>query len=92
MSAPVTIAEVRLLGALAEAVRNGGRIRILDEDYNVFTGVLRHFTEADGQAAHADWLGGDIRDKFVRVSATFEHWFPVSQLIDGMREGKVFVG
>lgn len=85
----VALRDVSDMALLIHAVRAGGRIRMETPTGGVFEGVLRHFTDYEGDAAYADQYGGDLRDKWVRVSSTLEHWFSVRELIDGMRKGTV---
>lgn len=82
--------DVVQLAKIVQGVRSGARIRMAEHDGVTFTGVLRHFTNSGGDAAHmSDDV--DIRDAWVRVSATWEHWFPVSSLLDGLRNMTVVI-
>ncbi|ALF00650.1 hypothetical protein SEA_SLIMJIMMY_140 [Mycobacterium phage SlimJimmy] len=84
-----TLADVKIMGELMAAVEAGHRIH-MERDGCEFTGVLRAFTEGQGPG-FALWNGGDFRDKWVHVSSTFEHWFKVSELVDGLKSGTIFI-
>ena len=83
-----TLREVQELAPLVDAVRRGAKITIaLDGDVTrLLEGTLRAFTPSEGTGNH---LSGDedITKAFVRVSSTFEHWFPVRELTASLRDG-----
>ncbi|ASR75983.1 hypothetical protein J4U02_gp116 [Mycobacterium phage Aziz] len=88
----LTIADTQTLGFLIAAVSKEDRVHILkdsDDDWDdAFKGVLRSFCNTE-HTVGGDWHTGSILDKWVRVSATLEHWMKVSDLLDGLREGRV---
>lgn len=80
------------MGALIKGVGDWRRITWLpngDETLigRELTGTLRHFTDTEGTGNHADWAKGDIRNKWVRISATFEHWIKVTDLAKWIEDG-----
>ncbi|QNJ56934.1 hypothetical protein SEA_REINDEER_143 [Mycobacterium phage Reindeer] len=84
-----TLADVKVMGELMDAVEKGYLIHI-ERGGSEFVGVLRTFTEGQGPG-FAHWGTGDFRDKWVRVSATFEHWFKVAELVDGLKSGTILI-
>lgn len=80
----LTIARARTLGAIIEATDAGQRITWMPngdlDAERPLKGVLRTFSDQDGPGHHSSWTSGDIRDKYVHISATFEHWIKVDDL------------
>jgi hypothetical protein len=83
---PLTVSTLTRLGMLAEAVERKQPITRLLPDGNTVTKVARAFTHDGGGFLGRD---DDVRDAFVWVSGMTEEWWPVSELLDGIREGAV---
>jgi hypothetical protein len=70
--------------ALADIVRaaeSGARVRRVTESGDVVEGVARHLvTSPDSLIFPGD--GDDVRDCYLRVTAMFEWFWPVAELID----------
>lgn len=79
----LTLTDAGRLADLIRACERNARIRYYprgtDDADHPMTGVLRCFAhEGGGLWFDAD---GDIRDAYVHISGTFEHWFKVSDLM-----------
>lgn len=89
MNTPVTIPDAIRLGELIAGL--GKPIRYLrdpDSDH-LLEGVARRIDAFDGSATTD---AKDVRDMHLHVSATMEHWFPVSDILDAMAKGLFFIG
>lgn len=74
------------LGMLAETVQQGQRITRLLPNGDLSTKVARAFTlDGGGFLGRED----DVRDAYVWVSGMTEEWWPVSELLDGIKDGTV---
>ena len=86
MTHTLTIHILRQLSKLADAVYAGQPITRELADGVLVTGVARAFTRNGG-----DFLGPgeDVRDAYVWVSGTTEHFWPVVELLDGLENRTV---
>lgn len=83
----LTITELDYLSELRTLILRGARVRWAGHgDYSTIAhGVARNFTDADGNHWHN--ASGDVRDAYVWISATMEHFLPVRDVLDLMRRG-----
>ncbi|BBX30479.1 hypothetical protein B7435_16740 [Mycolicibacterium peregrinum] len=101
--APMTHGEVLLSARVLDGATRGLKIRWMQDiddpaaiapvpsrGGNVMHGVLRRVVDAPGSVLDAR-PGTDIRDQFVHVSATFEHWLPVSAVMNGVHQSTVYI-
>lgn len=91
----LTITRARTLGAIIEATHAGQRITWmpngdLDAERPI-EGTLRTFSEQDGPGRSSTWAAGDVRDKYVHISATFEHWIKVDDLANWIESRAAFL-
>lgn len=91
MTETITAVDVTRLASVLEGVRHGSRIWLHIGTSREFDGVMRHLTDEADTGNHGSWTDGDLREKFVRISATFEHWVRVSELIDGLANDTVHI-
>jgi hypothetical protein len=75
------------LADLQHAAGNNSRVRWEAESGAVVDGVARHFTDVNGNFLRDD---ADVRDAYLRVSGTMEHFLPVTQVL-GLMESGLFV-
>lgn len=75
---PLTLQTAKALGEIIDLAQRGARVKWLVENDNIMTGVMRSVGDAQGNFLRAD---DDIREAFVRVSATFEHFIPVMDMV-----------
>ena len=90
MEQRITPAEVLALAEIIEGIHRGARIYVEVSPDRVLEGVMRHLNPEKGSGNHASF-NENIWDQWVRVSATFEHWFPVPSLVAGLAEGTVAI-
>lgn len=93
-TANITIADAAALGQVVDIVQQGKRIAWIPADragFDSIDGVVRHFCNEAGDGGHANWNDRDIRDLWVRVSGTFEHWILVSDLVEWLKAGRAMV-
>lgn len=94
MATHLTHGEIVLAAQLIDAVRANKSIRMLVDNGvisgsgEIVTGTLRHFSDSDGSAMHADTTN-DIRSQYVHVTRTFEHWYLARDILEGMANGWV---
>lgn len=84
-----TLQEVLQLAPLVDAVQRNAKVTVaIDGDVGrLLEGTLRAFTP---EGSGAFWRNDeDLWEAYVRVSATFEHWFTVKELVAGVRDGTV---
>ena len=88
----VTPHEVLALAEIMQGINRGARITVaVDGDVTrLIEGTMRHLTSVHGSAVHANW-NDNIWEMSVRVSATFEHWFTVRELVKGLATGTVAI-
>lgn len=86
--APLSVGDVLDLAKLIEfGAANQRVVRAIDDgngDYNLVEGVARSLGKDGGGMA---W-DTDVRDMYLWVSGTFEYFWPVSELLDDMRNGR----
>ena len=78
------------LAVVLDAVKRGARVEWLDENGNVHDGVARHLVKDPGSVAFLH-DADEVRDAYLRVSSTFEHFLPVRDVLALVREGKFAV-
>lgn len=90
MTDTLNLNELTALATVLDAVKRNARVEWLDDNGNLHDGVARHFVR---DSANAYFLGDgdDVRDAYVRVSSTFEHFLPVTDVVRLVREGKFAV-
>lgn len=80
------LADLHVLSALLDACSNKSKVRWAangDVAY-IAEGVARNFTNADGNFLKAN---EDVRDNFIWISGTMEHFIPVRQIMEWMTNG-----
>jgi hypothetical protein len=85
-TAPLTVADLAMLSELSDACSNKSKVRWAangDVSY-IAEGVARNFTDANGNFLKAN---EDVRDAFVWISGTMEHFIPVRQIMEWMTNG-----
>jgi hypothetical protein len=85
---PMTHGDILTAARIIDGCRRDARVTwAADGDVSrLLTGTMRHVTNGAGDGAHAD-TSRDIRGQFVRISATFEHWLPVADIMAMLAEG-----
>ena len=81
---PLTVSDLVALSTLLEATKVR-RVRWLNEHGDLLDGVARCFAHEGGGFLGKD---DDVRDYYLHVSGTFEHWLPVRELIPMVNEGR----
>lgn len=91
MAHTLTVSQLIRLGELLRGADQHDRVRwAVDGDTDRVTdGVLRGFTDANGNHWHDS--DGDVRNAYVRISGTMEHFLPVSDVLELMADGLFFV-
>lgn len=84
----MTQGEIVTAAQLIEGCRKGQRVTwaVNGDVGTLLTGMLRyieHTNQATGERAASD----DIRDQFVRITTTFEHWLQVREVMEMMVNG-----
>jgi hypothetical protein len=82
----LTVADLAMLSELSDACSNKSKVRWAangDVAY-IAEGVARNFTNEDGNFLKAN---EDVRDAFVWISGTMEHFIPVRQIMEWMTNG-----
>lgn len=74
----LTVADVVTLAAIVDASRRQVPVTWEGESGDTITGTIRSLDISRGQ---------DIRDCRVRVSATFEHWFDMADVVRMVNDG-----
>lgn len=90
MTDTLNLNELRTLTVLYDAVKSNASVEWLDDNNNHHEGVARHFVR-DPENAFFLNDDDDVRDAYVRVSSTFEHFFPVRELLAKVRLGEFVV-
>lgn len=85
----LTVRDAVALGSICDAAIHGRKVSWLLSNSEVLTGVARSIGDERGNFARED---EDIRDCYLRVSATFEHFLPVSEVLIMYRDGTFIVG
>jgi hypothetical protein len=86
MNDPLTFRQMSELQALMPAVQGCRPVRWLVDDTNVLCeGTARAITHIGGGFLNAD---EDIRDGFVWISGTMEHWLPVREVMAKISKGE----
>ena len=75
----LTVAEVVTLAAIVDASRRQVPVTWIGESGDTLTGTMRSLEISRGQ---------DVRECRVRVSATFEHWFPMAAVVKMVDDGE----
>lgn len=78
------------LAVVLDAVKRGARVEWLDENDNVRDGVARHLVK-DPETAYFLCDTDDVRDAYLRISSTLEHFLPVRDVLVLVSEGKFAV-
>ncbi len=90
MDRTLTEWEAVSIGQVSLACRDGARVRWLTESGDIVEGVARHITRNDTGTL----LTGedDVRDGFLRVSATMEWFLPMSQVLTMLDDMTLVIG
>lgn len=86
--ATLTEPDVRKLHTILEAATNHSTITWETESGSVLRGVARRVDRYDGETYSG---GDDIRDQFLHVSSTMEHWFPIHQVLAKVADGSMAI-
>lgn len=75
------------LSEILRAAGNGSKVT-WQPDFEPIHGVVRHIVK---DPDHAYFLGpeDDVRDGYLRISATFEHFIPIADILKFMHEGRL---
>ena len=85
-STPLTHGQIVMAYRLIQGCQAGWPvIWSSDQGESVLKGTLRAITPAQNDPCFAS-PSEDIRTQWVRISSTFEHWLPVSQVLELMRD------
>jgi hypothetical protein len=90
MTEVLNLNDALALATVLDAVKRNARVEWLAEgraDLGTVDGVARHLVR---DPENAYFLGDedDVRDAYLRVSSTFEHFLPVRDVLRLVREGK----
>ncbi len=90
MDRTLTEWEAVSIGQVSLACRDGSGVRWLTESGDIVEGVARHITRNDTGTL----LTGedDVRDGFLRVSATMEWFLPMSQVLTMLDDMTLVIG
>lgn len=82
---PLTISQATYLATLLTACQSNARVKwAVDGDTDrILDGVARAITHEGGGFLSRD---EDVRDGYVWISGTFEHWLPVRDVLDLMAQ------
>lgn len=83
----LTLWDLRTLTEIVDAVDKHARIRWLVDEGVTAEGVVRAFTHNGGGFLTAT---DNVLDAYLWVSSTTEWWLPVSTIMTGLREGRVY--
>lgn len=72
MSDILTVGQAVTIGRILDACQRQVPVTWLTESGDIMSGTIRNVEVSRGQ---------DVREGRVRVSATFEHWFPMADVI-----------
>jgi hypothetical protein len=81
----LTMGDACTLADIIRAAQGGKRVRWLVDSGDVMEGVARSIGDTDGTFLRA---GQDVRDGYLRISATFEHYLPVAEVIAKCQAGE----
>jgi hypothetical protein len=81
---PLTVSDTVALAAICSAAQRSTRIARLLDTGDIFTGTARSIGDENGGFAGPQ---DDIRDMYLRVTSTFEHFLPIAELIDEVKAG-----
>jgi hypothetical protein len=87
----VTLNEVRELSTLFNIVKDGARVRWLNENSAttaLLDGVARHFVRDPQTAAFLNWETDNVFEAYLRISGTFEYFLPVREVLDLIGAGE----
>lgn len=87
MTRPLTVTDLHRLNVIADAVSHGRRVVWMNEFGDRMEGVVRNFTNEDGNFLLPD---EDVRDGYVWISSMFEHFVPVQEVLDMIHDGRFF--
>ena len=83
---PLTVRDALDIAAICEAAIHNQRVAWLYGSHgDVMHGIARSIGDQNGNLAGRD---DDIRDCYLRVSATFEHFLPVGEVMAMIRTGE----
>ena len=74
------------LSTVLGAVKSGARVEWADDNGNVHDGVARHLVKDPDSAAFLH-EADEVRDAYLRVSSTFEHFLPVRDVLRMVQAG-----
>jgi hypothetical protein len=84
----LTASDVLALATIIDAAHQGRRVWRVDADYdNRMEGVARHLVH-DPERATFLASTDDVRDAWLRVTVTFEHFWPVAELVADIHNGR----
>jgi hypothetical protein len=85
--------EIVTLAEIINGCRNTAKVTwAVDGDVSrLLTGSLRYI-ERTNQATEVTAESDDIRDQYVRITATFEHWMLVSDILAAIGDGLFVFG
>lgn len=78
------------LSTVLRAAQTNARVTWLVENGETITGVARHIVHDPETAAFLN-DDDDVRDGYLRVSSTFEHFLPVREVIELVWRGEFVI-
>lgn len=90
MDKPFTLRDLVTYGGINDACANSLRVRwaVGGDVERIVEGVARNITTKDGMALGS----GDVRDGYLWISGTMEHWIPMSEVVDLYSKGLFILG
>lgn len=88
-AANLTLTEAAALGDIIRSCERNGKIALYEVDPDHPLRAVTRCITHDGGALWFD-SDGDVRDAYVWLSGTFEHFFPVRQLLTAISEQRLF--
>lgn len=88
---PLTTHAVRALDAIVRAVATGARVRRLIDGGDLFEGTVRTLVISPDNPS-VPTAEDDIRGCYLHVSGTFEHYWPVFELMAQHDTGELAFG
>jgi len=80
----LTVRDAVDLAAICDAAIHGRRVAWLNDRGDIVDGIARCIGDERGNLAGST---DDVRDCYLRVSATFEHFLPMCEVLAQIRSG-----
>lgn len=86
MSEVLNVAKACQIQTILDAAQRGSRVRWLTANNDIIEGVARALCVARGGGFLG--AGDDVRDGYLWISGTFEHWLPVRDVMTMIGNGE----